>query len=385
MNWAQRLRRVFGVEIERCAGCGGRLEDGPGSRSSRAAARGAGTADTGAADLMRSSSPDDDRLVPRNSQRVGQVHAHQFGGSQRRLPCSEQRGRFASRHSSGLPACRQKAGASGIADRVLAGFGRAGGLKVLSPVARGTIANILKENGIEPAPERDQHGRWSRFLKAHWECLAATDLLTVEVCALKGLVTHHILVFIGIASRSMHIAGVTTHPDGEWMMQIARNFTDSAAGILRGKRYLILDRDTKYHDKFRNTLVRKGIHVIRLPPTSSNLNAFAEQFMAHYHDERNHQDLENRLQRPPDVDRRASVSVSRRERIDGMLGYSHRQAARPPPTKFLDTTGTYLRSSQLFSQAYALRQVRRAQGIPSESRLAGEHEHPRHEEPAVAA
>jgi hypothetical protein len=33
-------------------------------------------------------------------------------------------------------------------------------------VGRGTIANILKEHGIEPAPERDKHNSWSSFLKA---------------------------------------------------------------------------------------------------------------------------------------------------------------------------------------------------------------------------
>jgi transposase InsO family protein len=106
------------------------------------------------------------------------------------------------------------------------------------------------------------------------------------------------------------------------MTQIARNLTDLNDGFLRGKRYLILDRDTKYSDAFRNVLVREGIQVIRLPPRSPNLNAFAErfvrsikeeclsrmiffgpaslqhavrQFIAHYHTERNHQGLENRL------------------------------------------------------------------------------------------
>jgi putative transposase len=42
-------------------------------------------------------------------------------------------------------------------------------------VGRGTIANILREHSIEPAPARDRHTRWSTFLKAHWECL--TELL----------------------------------------------------------------------------------------------------------------------------------------------------------------------------------------------------------------
>lgn len=88
---------------------------------------------------------------------------------------------------------------------------------------------------------------------------------------------------------------------------------------------MILDRDTKYCDIFRRVLVREGIQVIRLPPQSPNLNAFAErfvrsiedeclsrmiffgqaslqhairQFMAHYHIERNHQGIENRLLQP---------------------------------------------------------------------------------------
>ena len=117
-------------------------------------------------------------------------------------------------------------------------------------VGRGTIANILKDNGIEPAPERDTHTRWSTFLKAHWECLAATDFLSVEVCTLKGLVTHYILFFIDIASRSAHVAGITAHPQNAWMMQVAWNITDKDDGFLNGTRYLLLDRDTKYSAPF---------------------------------------------------------------------------------------------------------------------------------------
>jgi putative transposase len=36
-------------------------------------------------------------------------------------------------------------------------------------VGRGTIANILREHGIDPAPEREKHMPWSTFLRAHWE------------------------------------------------------------------------------------------------------------------------------------------------------------------------------------------------------------------------
>jgi len=65
------------------------------------------------------------------------------------------------------------------------------------------------QHGIKPAPERDRHIRWSTFLKAHWECLTATDFLSVEVHTFKGLVTYYILFFSDIASRSVHIAGIT--------------------------------------------------------------------------------------------------------------------------------------------------------------------------------
>src|ERR1039457_1259332 len=131
-------------------------------------------------------------------------------------------------------------------------------------VARGTIANILREYGIDPAPERDKHMPWSTFLRAHRECLVATDFLTVEVCTIRGLVTHYVLFFIDIVNRAV---------------QIARNLTDPNDGFLRGKRYLILDRDTKYSDAFRSVLVREGNQVVRLPARSPNLNAFAERFV----------------------------------------------------------------------------------------------------------
>src|SRR5450759_4596207 len=146
-------------------------------------------------------------------------------------------------------------------------------------LGRSTIANILREYGVDPAHERDKHMPWSTFLRAHRECLVATDFLTVEVCTIRALVTHDVLFFIDIVNRAVKIAAITPHPDSRWMTQIARNLTDPNDGFLRGKRYLILDRDTKYSDAFRSVLVREGIQVVRLPARSPNLNAFAERFV----------------------------------------------------------------------------------------------------------
>src|SRR2546430_13186458 len=60
-------------------------------------------------------------------------------------------------------------------------------------VGRGTIANVLKRNGIEPAPERGKRTRWSTLLRAHWKVLAASDFLPVEVWTGRGLATHSLL------------------------------------------------------------------------------------------------------------------------------------------------------------------------------------------------
>jgi putative transposase len=167
-------------------------------------------------------------------------------------------------------------------------------------------------------------------------------------------VTHYVLFFIDIVNRAAKIAGITPHPDSRWMTQIARNLTDLNDGFLRGKRYLILDRDTKYSDAFRSVLVREGIQVVRLPARSPNLNAFAERFVrsikeeclsrmiffgpaslqhavrrftAHYHTERNHQGLENQLPQPASVAALPHHPVQRRQRLGGLLSYYHRVAA----------------------------------------------------------
>ena len=115
-------------------------------------------------------------------------------------------------------------------------------------VGRGTIANVLKRNGIEPSPERSRRTTWSTFLKAHWKVLAASDFLTVEVWTGRGLVTHYLLFVLSLAARVVKIAGITTRPDESWMLQIARNVTDPQVGALHAKRYLIIDRDTKYSE-----------------------------------------------------------------------------------------------------------------------------------------
>jgi transposase InsO family protein len=221
-------------------------------------------------------------------------------------------------------------------------------------VGRGTIANVLKRSGIEPSPERCKRTPWSTFLKAHWKVLLAADFLTVEAWTGRGLVTHYLLFVMSLADRVVAIAGITTRPDEAWMLQVGRNFTDSETGILLAEQYLIIDRDSKYSEQFRRLIRDSGTKVIRLPPRSPNLNAHAERFVrsikdeclnkmifngqaslrravreyiAHYHEERNHQGLGNRLIRQSQAAAANDGCVRRKARLGGTLNFYYREAA----------------------------------------------------------
>lgn len=87
------------------------------------------------------------------------------------------------------------------------------------------------------------------------------------------------LFVISLADRAVPVAGITTRPDEAWMLQMGRNMTDEKSGALATKRYLIIDRDTKYSRRFRKVVEEARTEVIRLPPRSPNLNAYAERFV----------------------------------------------------------------------------------------------------------
>jgi len=195
---------------------------------------------------------------------------------------------------------------------------------------------------------------WTQFLKMHWEILAATDFFTVEVVTWHRLVTYYALVVMEVATRRVQIAGLTPHPTAAFMQQCARQLTDPFEGFLLGKRYLLHDRDTKFTQAFDELLKASSVEPVLLPPRSPNLNAHCErfvrsikeealnqvvilgeralyyvihQYLTHYHTERNHQGLNNRLIAPEGVGGCDTGHVVRRDRLGGLLSYYHWEAA----------------------------------------------------------
>ena len=146
-------------------------------------------------------------------------------------------------------------------------------------IGRGTIAEILTRNGIEPAPEREGITTWKEFLEQHWELIVAAEFFTIEAWTRRGLQRFVVLFFSELSTRKVEIAGIAPIANGLWMSQIGRNLTDAVDGILKGKRYLIHDRDPLFTSEFPNMLGETGVESVKLPARSSNLTAYAESFV----------------------------------------------------------------------------------------------------------
>ena len=138
------------------------------------------------------------------------------------------------------------------------------------------------------------------------------------------------------------------------MKQTARELINCEDGFLKDKKYLIMDRDTKFCESHRSVLEQSGVEPVILPPRSPNLNSHLERFfgslksecldrlilfgdrslrngcreyLSHYHGERNHQGLGNRLIEPRGGTGTEPGPIECRERLGGMLRYYYREAA----------------------------------------------------------
>jgi putative transposase len=168
-------------------------------------------------------------------------------------------------------------------------------------------------------------------------------------------VTYYVLFFLHLGSRKIQVAGVTPHPTEAWMAPVARNVTMDEWGFLSPGQYLIHDRDGKYGPAFQQMIAAAGVKRVPLPPRSPNLNAYAErwvrsvkdealsrmilfgegslrhvlnEYVEHYHHERNHQGKGNvRLFPSFSQGNKCQGPIQCRERLGGLLKYYEREAA----------------------------------------------------------
>jgi transposase len=107
-------------------------------------------------------------------------------------------------------------------------------------VSASSIARILRANGLQPAP-RPPSTTWRSFLRPQAAGILAGDFLTVETVFLRRL---HVLFFIQLHNRRVHLAGVTANPTGAWVDQQARNLLAALDEESTAFRFLIRDRDS---------------------------------------------------------------------------------------------------------------------------------------------
>jgi putative transposase len=175
-------------------------------------------------------------------------------------------------------------------------------------IGASTVWTILRRAGVAPAPKRSAVS-WRQFLRAQAKDALVVDFFTVDTVLLKRL---YVLFVIEVASRRVHVLGVTAHPVGEWVTQQACNLFMELAGQVGRFRLLIRDRDTKFTAAFDAVLAAEAIEVLRTPVRAPRANAYAKRW----------------------------VGTVRRELLDRMLIFGGQQLRSVLASTLTITTGT---------------------------------------------
>jgi putative transposase len=220
-------------------------------------------------------------------------------------------------------------------------------------VAPSTVWEILKDAGIDPAPDRTA-STWADFLRSQADALLACDFL--ETVTLSGA-RMFVLAVIEHHSRRIRVLGATAHPTASWVTQAARNLIMDLEDARCRARFLIRDRDGKFPELFDAVLADAGIEVVLTGVRMPRMNAIMErwiqtcrrelldrtliwnqhhllralrEFGAFYNQHRPHRGIANARPLcplpPPITDLRqiTRLNVRRRQRLGGILNaYEH--------------------------------------------------------------
>jgi putative transposase len=233
-------------------------------------------------------------------------------------------------------------------------------------ISRNTVKRILKDAGLDPGPKRGE-GTWDEFLKQHAASLWQCDFFSKRILTLKGIREVFVVAFLNVKTRQVILSPATLHPDEAWVVNQAESFVRQARERGLPVQHVQRDRDTKFTRSFDRKLKSHRVKAVKNPFRSPNTNAFVERFiqsieqecldrfvifgeqhmdhvcreyLAHYHDERPHQSLENEpitapKRRGPPRTKRGNVkdeilplnAVRCKQRLGGLLKSYSRTAA----------------------------------------------------------
>ena len=149
--------------------------------------------------------------------------------------------------------------------------GELGRLGYKGRIGASTVWAILHRAGVEPAPKRSAL-TWRQFLRAQANGVLAVDFFTVDTAFLQRL---YVLFVIEVASRRIHVLGVTPHPAAEWVTQQARNLLMGLEERVGQFRFLVRDRAANFTAAFDAVFAAEEIRVLRTPVQAPQANAYA--------------------------------------------------------------------------------------------------------------
>ena len=141
------------------------------------------------------------------------------------------------------------------------------------PIAASTVWQILHDAGIDPAPRRSGP-TWKQFLTAQARGMLAIDFVHVDTVLLRRL---YALIIIEHGTRRVHLAGITSNPDGAWTTQAARNFLMDLGQLTESIKFLIRDRAGQFTGAFDAAFQSAGTRILASPPQAPRANAICER------------------------------------------------------------------------------------------------------------
>jgi putative transposase len=217
-------------------------------------------------------------------------------------------------------------------------------------VSATTVRRILRRHRLGPAPRRGGPS-WVQFLRAQAAGTLAVDFFTVETV---GLVRLYVLFVVEVERRRVHLAGITAHPTGDWVVQAARNLLMDLGERADRFRFLVRDRDARFTVAFDAVFAAAGVQVLKIPPRAATANAICErmvgtlrrelldrmlivnqahlrrvldEYLIHYNGHRPHRTLGQRPPHPTTpTTPPATGAVQRRRILNGLINEFHRAA-----------------------------------------------------------